>query len=57
MNSFAFLGRRSLGEPSPAGAGATGRAVMERRVVTTSDVLAEPDISLPAEVMARHCSR
>jgi signal transduction histidine kinase/CheY-like chemotaxis protein len=42
-----------IGAALPAGAGATGRAVMERRVVTTSDVLAEPDISLPAEVMAR----
>ena len=42
-----------IGSMLPAGAGATGQAVRERRVVTTSDVLAEPEISMPAEMEAR----
>jgi len=42
-----------IGGTLPAGAGATGQAVLLRRVVTTSDVLAEPGISLPADVEAR----
>ncbi len=42
-----------IGAMLPSGAGATGRAVLQRRVVTTSDVFAEPDISLPADVEAR----
>jgi len=40
----------------PPGQGATGRAVAERKVVTTSDVLGEPRIDLPAEVRARLAS-
>jgi C4-dicarboxylate-specific signal transduction histidine kinase len=37
----------------PAVAGATGQAVRQRQAVTTPDVLAEPGISLPADLEAR----
>jgi C4-dicarboxylate-specific signal transduction histidine kinase/CheY-like chemotaxis protein len=36
-----------LGSRLPAGAGATGQAVLRREVVITSDVLAEPGIAMP----------
>ena len=42
-----------IGSILPAGAGATGQAVRQRRVVTTSDVLAEAGISMPADLEAR----
>jgi signal transduction histidine kinase/CheY-like chemotaxis protein len=42
-----------IGSVLPAGAGATGQAVRQRRVVITSDVLAEPGISMPADLEAR----
>ena len=42
-----------VGSVLPAGAGATGRAVRQGRVVTTPDVLAEADISMPADLQAR----
>ena len=42
-----------IGAILPAGAGATGQAVKQRRAVTTSDVLSEPGISLPADLEAR----
>ena len=42
-----------IGAMLPAGAGATGQAVRQRQAVTTPDVLAEPGISLPADLEAR----
>ncbi len=42
-----------IGSALAPGAGATGRAVRELRVVITSDVLAEPEISMPPELEAR----
>ena len=42
-----------IGAVLPAGAGATGQAVKQRQAVTTADVLAEPGISLPADLEAR----
>lgn len=38
-----------LGSRLPAGAGATGQAVLRREVVITSDVLAEPGIAMPPD--------
>jgi two-component system, sensor histidine kinase and response regulator len=42
-----------IGTALPAGVGATGQAVRQRRVVITADVLAEPGIAMPADLEAR----
>ena len=42
-----------LGSRLPAGAGATGQAVLRREVVITSDVLAEPGIAVPPDFESR----
>ena len=42
-----------LGSRLPAGAGATGQAVLRREVVITSDVLAEPGIAMPPDFEKR----
>ena len=45
--TFGIVGRPS--RRLPAGAGATGQAVLRREVVITSDVLAEPGIAMPPD--------
>jgi PAS domain S-box-containing protein len=40
----------------PPGQGAAGRAIAERKVIATSDVLREPGIEVPAEMQARLAS-
>src|SRR5690349_7775755 len=42
-----------VGSRLPAGAGATGQAVLRREVVITSDVLAEPGIAMPPDFESR----
>lgn len=42
-----------IGTALPAGVGATGQAVRQRRVVITADVLAEPGIAMPADLEGR----